>query len=159
DNRGVALIPLSETARDISLETPAAVRIRARQLSPKPYNVDRAEALPMLKRFLAGAPNAEMIWLSDGADTGEASAFVSGLAALKEGHAVTVISGGLPPARALAGTDNAAGGLTVNVLRSNPAGQDAGVVRALDLKGLSLGEATFSFGSSDLVAKAQFDLP
>ena len=37
DNRGVAIIPLSEVGRDISLETPGAARVRLRQLKPKPH--------------------------------------------------------------------------------------------------------------------------
>src|SRR5262249_49402363 len=40
DNRAVALVPLSETQRDISLETPAAARVRLRQLAPKPHTVE-----------------------------------------------------------------------------------------------------------------------
>ncbi len=52
DNRGVALIPLSEPSRDISLETPAAARVRLKQIKPKPYAVERADMLPPLGRFL-----------------------------------------------------------------------------------------------------------
>src|SRR5262249_4669692 len=54
DNRAVALVPLSETQRDLSLETPGAARVRLRQIAPKPYTVDRAEALVSLGRLLAG---------------------------------------------------------------------------------------------------------
>ena len=38
DKRGLALVPLSETVRDISLEPPAAARVRLRQLKPKPLS-------------------------------------------------------------------------------------------------------------------------
>src|SRR5271165_4866984 len=41
DNRGVAVVPLSEPARDISLETPGAARIRLRQIKPKPHSIER----------------------------------------------------------------------------------------------------------------------
>src|SRR5262245_16906523 len=37
DNRGVAIVPLSEPIRDISLETPGAARVRLGQLRPKPH--------------------------------------------------------------------------------------------------------------------------
>ena len=50
-------------------------------------------------------------------------------------------TGGLPTAHALAAADNAAGALTVKVLRATTGGTEDGVVRALDLKGLPLGEA------------------
>ncbi len=43
-------------------------------------------------------------------------------------------------ARALAGADNAAGALTVKVLRAAGGAAETGTVRALDLKGLPLGD-------------------
>ncbi len=49
--------------------------------------------------------------------------------------------------------------LSVKVLRAATGGDDVGSVRALDLKGLPLGEAGFSFKSSEREADAQFDLP
>ena len=39
------MIPLSEPARDISFETPAAARVRIKQIKPKPHAVERADAL------------------------------------------------------------------------------------------------------------------
>jgi hypothetical protein len=70
-----------------------------------------------------------------------------------------VISGGLPTPRALAGAENAAGALTVKVLRPQTSGDDVGLVRALDLKGLSLGDAAFNFAIGQLETDAQFSLP
>ena len=49
--------------------------------------------------------------------------------------------------------------LTVKVLRGAPDTIDSGTVRALDLKGLPLGEASFSFKAADKEAEARFDLP
>ena len=71
DNRGVALVPLSGPARDISLQTAGAARVQVKQLKPKPYAVDRSEALPLIERFLAATPNVEIVWLSDGIDLGK----------------------------------------------------------------------------------------
>ena len=51
DGRGVALIPLSETGREIGFETPGAARVRLKQMKPKPYAVQRSDALPGLTRF------------------------------------------------------------------------------------------------------------
>src|SRR5262249_31671147 len=48
DNRGVALIALSEPTRDVSFEPPAAARVRLKQIKPKPHAVVRADALPAL---------------------------------------------------------------------------------------------------------------
>ena len=80
DNRGVALVPLSEVGRDISLETPGAARVALRQIKPKPHTIDRTEALPAIIRFLTATPNIEVMWLSDGVDVGEGAEFVDGLA-------------------------------------------------------------------------------
>jgi len=159
DGRGVAVVPLSVTARDISLETPGAARARLRFAKPKPHAVERAEAIPALERFLMGTPDVEIVWLSDGVDAGHAADFVLALARIADKRPVTVVDGGLKPARALAAADNAAGVLSVKVLRAATSGDDAGAVRALDLKGLPLGEASFSFKSSERETDAQLDLP
>ena len=72
---------------------------------------------------------------------------------------MSVIEGGLAPALALAGAENTAGALTVKVLRSAKGGAQSGVIRGLDLKGLPLGEATFSFGANDTETEAALTLP
>ncbi|HEX2654145.1 MAG TPA: BatA domain-containing protein, partial [Xanthobacteraceae bacterium] len=159
DNRGIAVFALSETMRDISLETPGAARIRLRQIKPKPYTIDRSEALAPITRFLTATPDVEMIWLSDGVDLGRTSDFVEALARAAGQRPVTMIEGGLKQAHALSAAENAAGALTVNILRAAAAPDDAGTVRALDLKGLPLGEARFVFKNDERVAEARFDLP
>jgi hypothetical protein len=159
DNRGVAIIALSETGRDISLETPASARVRLRQLRPKPHTIDRTEALPAIARFLGTAPSVEVLWLSDGVDVVKAADFVKELGKLVQGRTVTVVEGGVAPALALTAADNAAGSLTVKVLRAAARGNDVGVVRALDPKGLPLGEASFVFKGSERETEAAFDLP
>src|SRR4029079_17213816 len=55
--------------------------------------------------------------------------------------------------------DNAAGALSVKVLRSAADAPETGSVRALDLKGLTLGEAPFSFKAAERETEARFDLP
>jgi hypothetical protein len=159
DNRGVAVLPLSETGRDISLQLAGAARVQIKQLKPKPQTVDRTDALPLIGRFLAGSPDVEVVWLTDGVDLGKGSEFVAGLKRIVGTHPITVIEGGLPTAHALADADNAAGALTVKVLRAETGTTDAGIVNAIDLKGLPLGEAPFSFNSGSREANAVIDLP
>jgi len=159
DGRGVAVVPLSEPGRDISLETPGAARVRLRQIRPKPHTLDRAEALGSIARFLQATPQVELIWLTDGIDIGHADAFVSGLARLLDRRPITVVAGGIKPAHALAAADNAAGALSVQVLRAETGAPETGVVRALDLKGLPLGDARFEFKPEERQTAAQFDLP
>jgi len=159
DGRGVAIVPLSEPGRDISLETPGAARVRLRQIRPKPHTLDRAEALASIARFLQATPQVELIWLTDGIDIGHADAFVSGLARLLDRRPITVVAGGIKPAHALAAADNAAGALSVQVLRAETGAPETGLVRALDLKGLPLGDARFEFKAEQRQTAAQFDLP
>src|SRR5262249_38389146 len=78
---------------------------------------------------------------------------------LINGRQVTVVEGGLPPAHALTAAENTAGALTVKVLRSAAGSAESGVVRGLDLKGLPLGEASFSFGDNETETDAELTLP
>ncbi|MGI8527463.1 MAG: DUF4159 domain-containing protein [Pseudolabrys sp.] len=162
DARGVALLPLSETGRDISLQTASAARVALKSIKPKPHSIDRSEVLPVLTRFLAGAPDIEMVWLSDAVDSGKGADFIQGLKIALGNHALTVVDGGVAVPRALAAADNAAGALTVKVLRPQGGnfadGADEGLVQALDLKGLPLGEALFRFSGSATETEAVIDL-
>ena len=159
DGRGVALLPLSETARDISLQVAGAARVQVTQLRPKPYGVERADVLPLIERFIANVKDVEIVWLSDGIDLGKGSAFVDALKKVIGSHPLTVVAGGVPIAHALAAADNAAGALTVKVLRAHSGTADNGMVHAIDLKGLALGEAPFAFQSDAREADAVIDLP
>ena len=102
----------------------------------------------------------EVVWLSDGIDLGRGSEFVGGpRARVADGRAVSVVTGGLPTAHALAAADNAAGALTVKVLRATTGGSEGGIIRALDLKGLPLGEARFAFKDGERETDAEINLP
>ena len=159
DRRAVALLPLSQGPHDISLDTADSARVRLQQIKPVPYRVDRAEALPSLSRFLSTDPEIELVWLSDGIDLGNGAAFVTNLEQTIGQHPLTIVTGGIPQPRALNGAENAAGALAVKVLRATPSANDAGTVRALDLKGLPLGEAQFIFNATDRETEARFELP
>src|SRR5436309_2197633 len=159
DGRGVAIIPMSDVGRDISLETPGAAKVRLRQLKPKPHTVERNEILPAITRFVTAAPSVEVLWLSDGVDIARGAEFVTELGKVLQGKSVTVVEGGVAPAHALTAADNAAGSLTVKVLRAGVRDNDVGLVRGLDPKGLPLGEAPFAFKASERETEATFDLP
>ena len=160
DNRGVALVPLSEPTRDISFETPAAARVRLKQIKPKPHAVERADMLPTLGRFLAATPDVELIWLSDGVDLGGGTEFVAALGAAHRAAARSPWSRAAsrrrarwpapttPPARSPS-----------RCLRAGAGGAETGTVRALDLKGLPLGDATFTFKPDERETDAELTLP
>ena len=75
DRRGVAIVPLSEPSRDITLMPAGTARVALRQFAPKPYAVERVETLPALERFLKATGDSEIVWLSDGVDTGRGADF------------------------------------------------------------------------------------
>lgn len=159
DGRGVALLPLSEPNRDISLLPGGAARVTLRQLSPKPYAVERVDALPAISRFLKSSGDSELVWLSDGIDTGRGNEFVEGLGRIIENRTLTIYDGGAAPAHALVAAQNASAKMTVKVLRAHGGAGDTGLVRALDQKSSPIGEARFVFGAAERETEASFDLP
>ncbi len=158
DRRAVALIPLSEGPRDISLKAAGSARVQLHQMRPVPYTMTRDDVLPALSRLLSNTPDVELVWLSDGTDLGHGADFVNGLAKTIGQHPITIVAGGVATAHALTAADNAAGALSVSVLRTAGAAE-TGTVRALDLKGLTLGEAPYSFKADERESEARFDLP
>jgi len=158
NRRAVALVALSEPARDITLMPAGNARVALRQLTPKPYSIERVETLPAIGRFLKATGDCDIAWLSDGVDTGRGPDFLEGLSKTIGDRTLTVFEGGVPSPLALVAAENAAAKMTVKVLRTGD-GVAAGVVRALDLKGSPIGEAHYSFGPRDREAEASFDLP
>ncbi|MDB5548180.1 MAG: Double-transrane region-like [Tardiphaga sp.] len=159
DRRGVALIALSEPTKDITLMPAGTARVALRQLAPKPYAVERVETLPAIERFLKATGQSDLVWLSDGIDTGRGPEFVEGLGKIVGDRAMTIIEGGAAPARALVAAENAAAKMIVKVLRAQVGGTDTGVVRALDQKNVPIAEATFNFAADERETDAAFDLP
>ncbi|WP_454617261.1 DUF4159 domain-containing protein [Bradyrhizobium cenepequi] len=158
DRRGVTLVPLSESARDITLMPAGTARVALRQLAPKPYSIDRVDTLPAIDRFLKATGDTEIAWLSDGVDTGRGAEFTEGLGKLIENRTLTIYEGGAPSAQALVAAENAAAKMTVKVLRTET-GITSGTVRALDAKGSPIGEARYTFAPQDRETEASFDLP
>src|SRR5229473_4431783 len=155
---GVAAVPLSEPARDITLMPGGTARVALRQLVPKPYSIERVETLPAIERFLKATGDSEIAWLSDGVDTGRGPEFLEGLSKTIGDRALTVFEGGTPSPLALVAAENAAAKMTVKVLRAN-GGVAACIVRAIDPKGSPIGEARYTFSPQDRETEAAFDLP
>src|SRR4051812_36965893 len=158
DRRGVALVPLSEPARDITLMTGGTARVALRQISPKPYSIERVETVASLERFLKTTGDADIAWLTDGVDTGRGTDFTAGLAKTIGDRTLTIFEGGASSPLALVAAENAAAKMTVKVLRTT-GGIAAGVVRAIDAKGSPIAEARYAFGPRERETEAAFDLP
>jgi Domain of unknown function (DUF4159) len=134
-------------------------RVALRQLAPKPYTIERIETLPAIGRFLKATGDGEIVWLSDGVDSGRGAEFTDGLQKIIADRTLTIFEGGAPPPYALVAAENAAAKMTVKVLRAGGGGIAAGVVRALDPKGSPIGEARYAFAPQDHETEAAFDLP
>src|SRR4051794_1990316 len=158
DRRGIALVPLSEPARDITLMPGGTARVALRQLAPKPYSIERVETLAALDRFLKATGDAELAWLTDGVDTGRGTEFTESLAKTVGDRTLTIYEGGASAPLALAAAENAAANMTVKVLRTN-GGVAAGIVRAIDPRGSPIGEARYTFAPQARETEAAFDLP
>jgi hypothetical protein len=156
----VAVAAISDAGREINPTAPARALEQLRAIKPLAYVPDRHAFLPALEKFVAAAPQSDIVWIADGLERGSARDFAERLAGLSQ-H-VTFIADNRP-AQALAGPVNEGGSLDVRVLRATAAGRAKGIVRALDRKGLSIGEASFDFTGHDAInateTKASFDLP
>lgn len=159
DGRAVAIVATADPASEARSQSPAAALDRLRAVRPQPYLADRKAHLGSIEAFLAEAPGAEIVWISDGVAGPDGQAFVDGLARLGQGRMVTVFKTERAPALALAGMDNAAGHLGARVVRPEPNGRDAGTLRALDLKNLPLADSRFTFPPGATETDATFDVP
>ena len=142
DRRGVALVPLSEPARDITIMPGGTARVALRQLAPKPYSIERVETLLPVERFLKATGDCEIAWLTDGVDTGRGPEFLEALSKTIGDRALTIFEGGTPSPLAPDHVPkrNAAAKMTVKVVRAD-GGVSAGVVRAVDPRARRSGEA------------------
>ncbi len=155
----VAVMAISEGGKGVVPLDAAGALDRLRALKPVPYTPDRAPAAATIERFVKAQPGTNVVWICDGVERGGARAFAAVLAALPER---TVLVADRAPVLAIADPRNDGGSLTVRVLRSGPGGPARGFVRAVDLKGLSVGEAPFAFGGGAAGADrtaATFNLP
>ncbi len=159
EGRVVAVLGTADRAGEIQPANPAAALERVRTFRPQPHLPDRSVHLDAIGRFLNAAPDAEILWISDGVGGVDAQSFVDGLTRMAAERPVTVLKSERAPALALAGAENAAGQFTVRVLRAEPNGRDTGIVRALDLKNLPLADARFAFEAGATETAARFELP
>ncbi|MBV9633958.1 MAG: DUF4159 domain-containing protein [Methylobacteriaceae bacterium] len=152
-----AVVVASEGKSPVVLGDAAKTLERLNAVKPVPYLPDRMALLDPVRAFLDAHKDASIVWIADGLSGGGTEGFAAGLARAARDGAVTVIRDATPP-RALAGPDNAPGALTVRVLRSESKGDAKGIARAVDLKGLTVGEAPFDFGAA-METSARFELP
>lgn len=158
EGRPVAVVGLAEAPAAITLAEPRIALDRLRALPLQPHAPERSAHLQRIEAFLQGAPAAEIVWVADGLGVSDDGSF---LARLKQDAETRRLAIHAAPAAqlALAAPENLAGALTVKVLRPTASVPATGQVRALDLKGLPLGNAPFIFEGSNLETTARLTLP
>src|SRR6516162_7994768 len=121
--------PPGETAPPaLSVQRPSDARAAAEKLVPMPWPAARPTALERLTALhLAGA--ADIIWLSDGIDDGDAQNFAQGL--LRLGSLRVLADGADALPRLLSPADSDDKDLTATVRRAAAAGPERLVVRAI----------------------------
>jgi len=134
--------------------TTALEKLRA--LEPRPHAPLRAELSLGLRKAAQEAPPAAIVWLSDGTRT--EGAFATDLARIAGGAPITVFTG-LDTPMGLKNLNNDAEALSLTVVRHPDQQLSAATVRALDLKGLVLGEVQARFDAGTTETEARFELP
>ena len=157
EGRASAILAISEGGRDVAIADATKTVERLRALKPAPYIPDRMAALPAAARFLAANKDAGIVWIADGIASGNAREFAEGLIAAGGERAVHTLTPDRPQL-AIAGAENTAGALEATIIRPAAGGRSAGTLRALDMKGVAIGETKFDLGAATEV-RASFDLP
>jgi hypothetical protein len=150
-----AVVATSEGSREILPLDAVKAQNRLRALKPVPYVPDRLPVLAAIEKYAADHPKPTIVWIADGLDRGHLQEFAGKLASISSERTLVADQTSI---RGLAGAQNQTGRLDVRVLRAGLSGPEQWLVRALDRKGLQLGEAFFNFaGGSE--AQAKFEMP
>jgi Domain of unknown function (DUF4159)/Aerotolerance regulator N-terminal len=158
DGRTVAVVGLAELPGEINALAATAALERLRAMPLRPHAPERAMHLPRLEAFFASNRQASLILISDGISMSDDKAFTDFLTIRAAENAAIVHA---EPARmhALAGIENQPAAMITTVVRASTDAPGGGTVRALDIKGLPVGEAGYLFDGNATTATARLALP
>ncbi len=151
-NRPVAILATAERPQADFLDSGKADRA-ALALRPHPWFASRFAANAALAKI---KPGAEVLWLSDGIDDGQARQTASALSKLGTVRLYRARSGGPLAITTMA---NTAAGFEITVVRAGTAGARDGMVTALGEQGQILGTAPFRFEDGQNKASAKIAIP
>ncbi len=160
-NRPVLLLttaksPLEQVVAPEGLSTPQDARRLAQGLAPKPWPVDRRDAIAYLDSLsLDGAAHA--IWLSDGIDDGQADALAGRLQALGRLDLLRDADEDLP--RLILSPEHQSAELLVRVRRASDRGEDQANVIASGEDGRMIARLPLQFADGETEASAVIDVP
>jgi len=145
-------------SQNLAPEAAVTALERLRAIKPRPYAPNRSELVIGLRKAANETAPGAVIWLSDNSEGTSSGAFSADLAKIIGDVPLTVYSG-LTPHKALKAPENTSESLSITVARHPEDTVSTATVQALDIRGLSLGEATVSFEDNTLEAEARFTIP
>ncbi|HTQ13736.1 MAG TPA: DUF4159 domain-containing protein [Rhizomicrobium sp.] len=154
--RPVAIVPTAGARGPaITLLSAGDAERTAHDLEPEPYAGDRARAAAALAKAALG--DADILWLSDGIDAGDARKTAATLAGLGRLTVYGDAAGHEP--LALKPERNAPDGFGVTVIRAGAGQPRPGQVSAIGEHGEVLASAPFRFGDRQSETAAKISLP
>jgi len=138
--------------------TATAALERLRALQPRAWAPNRSELTAGLRKAAQVTPPGAVIWLADGTQRGGTSRFQTDLAAIA-GDAPMTVFNGLRTPKGLKALTNDAEALSMTVIRHPEDPETTVALRALDLKGLTLGQSQAVFEGTATETEARFELP
>jgi hypothetical protein len=157
-DRPVALRSVSESNAAVPVGAPAAALEKLRRLEPQAHHADRAALQPVVATFLAENPDGEVYWLSDRVAIGDEQGFLASLGTTA-GDRLTVVAPEAQRAIGLAGQANTQDAIETRLIRATATENYAGLVRALDQRGRTLGETAVALPPGTLDQVVKIDMP
>ncbi|MBN9061143.1 MAG: DUF4159 domain-containing protein [Rhizobiales bacterium] len=157
--RAVALVATADRAQEPVLGDAGQALEKLRGLTPQPHLPDRAAQTQRIGAFLDRQPAMSVLWIADGVTMQTPDPLMAELSAKAANRAIEISRNPQTTQRALAGVENGENGLRARVLRAAPEAKPEVLLRALDRKGLSLGEGSALFENNALEANADIELP
>jgi hypothetical protein len=143
-------------APELSIQRPEDAHAEAAALQPRPWPVDRDAALARLSA-LNPSGVAQIVWLSDGIDNGDAADFAAGLEKFGPLRVRSESGDELP--HLLAPGDPGDQDLTATVTRADPALPETVTLRALGEDGRLLAQSDVAIAAGETAALARLVMP
>ncbi|NVK35443.1 MAG: DUF4159 domain-containing protein [Rhodobacteraceae bacterium] len=147
--------PNQRTAPNDAVE--AAEYLRA--VKPRAWNANRSRLIPMLRNAALDKTPSAVFWLSDGTQASEQTHFQTELQAIVGDEVPISVFQGTHTTLGLKDLRNTSTSLDASVIRHPDEPRDKAIVRALDMKGLVLGEQVAEFQQGASEASVSFELP
>ena len=151
-----APVPGPGAAPALSIERPEDAHAEAAALQPRPWPVDRDAALARLNG-LNPSGIAQIVWLSDGIDHGDAAGFAAGLEKYGPLRVRGESGNALPHLLAPGNPDDQ--DLTATVTRADPAVPETMTLRVLGADGRYLAQSDVTIAAGETSALARFVMP